>query len=92
MRFEPDHDPDPMRSKFKTISSLDDLPEVQIKLMNKLKAKISEMLTIEQKNHPEDNSLIAYIAFQELQIQALQGEIKNIYPVLMEMAIKLDNL
>jgi len=53
MRFEPEHDPDPLRSKFKTIDSLDDLPADRTELMNELKDKISEMLTIHEKNHPE---------------------------------------
>lgn len=92
MRFEPDHDPDPLRSKFKTIDSLDDLPADRTELMNDLKDKISEMLTIHEKNHPEDNSLVAYTAFQELQIHSLQHEIKNMYEVLMSMAAALDEL
>jgi two-component sensor histidine kinase len=92
MRFEPDHDPDPLRSKFKTIDSLDDLPADRTELMNDLKDKISEMLTIHEKNHPEDNSLVAYTAFQELQIHTLQHEIKNMYEVLMSMAAALDEL
>ena len=92
MRFEPDHDPDPLRSKFKTIDSLDDLPADRTELLNELKDKISEMLTIHEKNHPEDNSLVAYTAFQELQIHSLQHEIKNMYEVLMSMAAALDDL
>jgi len=92
MRFEPEHDPDPLRSKFKTIDSLDDLPADRTELMNELKDKISEMLTIHEKNHPEENSLVAYTAFQELQIHSLQHEIKNMYLVLMEMAQALDSL
>ena len=92
MRFEPDHDPDPLRSKFKTIDSLDDLPADRTELLNELKDKISEMLTIHEKNHPEDNSLVAYTAFQELQIHSLQHEIKNMYEVLMSMAAALDEL
>lgn len=91
MRFEPDHDPDPMRSKFKTINSLDDLPADRTELMNELKTKISEMLTIQEKNHPEENSLVAYTAFQEMQIHSLQQEIKNVYAVLMEIAQELDS-
>ena len=92
MRFEPEHDPDPLRSKFKTISDLDDLPADRIKLMNELKTKISEMITIQEKNHPEENSLIAYTAFQEMQIHSLQNEIKNMYTLLMQMASALDGL
>lgn len=92
MRFEPDHDPDPMRSKFQTINSLDDLPADRTEMMNEFKAKISEMITIQEKNHPEENSLIAYTAFQEMQIHTLQYEIKNMYTVLMEMARALDDL
>jgi len=91
MRFEPDHDPDPTRSKFKTSNSLDDLPADRTELLNELKAKISEMLTIQEKNHPEDNPLIAYTAFQEMQIHTLQQEIKNVYAVLMEIAQELDS-
>lgn len=92
MRFEPEHDPDPLRSKFKTISDLDDLPADRIELLEELKTKISEMITIQEKNHPEENSLIAYTAFQEMQIHSLQQEIKNMYSVLMEMAAALDQL
>lgn len=92
MRFEPDHDPDPTRSKFKTINSLDDLPADRTELLNELKAKISEMITIQEKNHPEDDPLIAYTAFQEMQIHTLQHEIKNMYEVLLSMAAALDEL
>ena len=92
MRFEPEHDPDPLRSKFKTINDLDDLPADRIELLEELKTKISEMITIQEKNHPEENSLIAYTAFQEMQIHSLQQEIKNMYAVLMEMAAALDQL
>lgn len=91
MRFEPEHDPDPMRSKFKTINSLDDLPVDRTELLNELKTKISGMLTIQEKNHPEENSLVAYTAFQEMQIHSLQQEIKNVYAVLMEIAQELDS-
>ena len=92
MRFEPDYDPDPLRSKFKTINSLDELPSDKLDLMSDLKNKISEMLTINEKNHPDEDSMIAYTAFQEMQIHALQHEIKNMYNVLMEMASALDEL
>lgn len=92
MRFEPDHDPDPLRSKFKTINSLDDLPADRTELMNELKEKISDMISIHEKNHPEDNSMVAYTAFQEMQIHTLQHEIKNMYTVMMEMASALDEL
>ena len=91
MRFEPDHDQDPTRSKFKTINSLDDLPADRTELLNELKAKISEMMTIQEKNHPEDDPLIAYTASQEMQIHTLQQEIKNVYAVLMEIAQELDS-
>jgi len=92
MRFEPDHDPDPLRSKFKTINSLDDLPADRTELLEELKLKISDMITINEKNHPDENSMIAYTAFQEMQIHTLQHEIKNMYTVMMEMASALDEL
>ena len=92
MRFEPDHDPDPLRSKFKTINSLDDLPADRTELLEELKLKISDMISIHEKNHPEDNSMVAYTAFQEMQIHTLQHEIKNMYTVMMEMASALDEL
>ena len=92
MRFEPDHDPDPLRSKFKTINSLDELPADRTELLEELKLKISDMITINEKNHPDENSMIAYTAFQEMQIHTLQHEIKNMYTVMMEMASALDEL
>ena len=92
MRFEPEHDPDPLRSKFKTINSLDDLPSDRLEMMKELKAKISEMITIQEKNHPEENSLVAYTAFQEMQIHTLQHEIKSMYELLIGMAAALDEL
>jgi len=60
--------------------------------MNELKEKISDMISIHEKNHPEDNSMVAYTAFQEMQIHTLQHEIKNMYTVMMEMASALDEL
>ena len=92
MRFEPEHDPDPTRSKFKTINNLDELPEANLELLNELKEKISSMISIQEKNHPGENSLIAYTAFQEMQIHTLQQEIKSMYTVLLEMAGALDEL
>lgn len=92
MRFQPDYDPNPLRSKFKTINSLDDLPAERIELMNELKAKISEMLATQEKNHPEEDSKLAYTAFQEMQLHALQQEIKSMYTIIMEMANALDRL
>ena len=92
MRFEPEHDPDPLRSKFKTIDNLDDLPADRLELLEELKLKISDMITINEKNHPDENSMIAYTAFQEMQIHSLQHEIKDMYGVMMEMASALDNL
>ena len=60
--------------------------------MRDLKDRVSEILSIQKKNHPEENPLIAYTAFQEMQIHALQHEIKNMYEVLMGMAAALDEL
>ena len=53
---------------------------------------ISDMISIHEKNHPEDNSMVAYTAFQEMQIHTLQHEIKNMYTVMMDMASALDEL
>ena len=71
---------------------MDDLPADRTELLEELKLKISDMITINEKNHPDENSMIAYTAFQEMQIHTLQHEIKNMYTVLMEMASALDEL
>lgn len=92
MRFEPDYDPDPLRSKFKTINSLDELPEDTKEMITDLKRKIGLMMEAEEKNPPGSSGILAYTAFQEMQIQTLQQEIKAMYTVLLEMASKLDDL
>jgi hypothetical protein len=92
MRFQPEHDPDPLRSKFKLVDSLDDITGDERELFERLKSKVSTMMDTQLKNHPDEDAVRSYIAFQELRITNLQAEIKNIYEMLLQMAVEIDRL
>ena len=90
MRFEPEHDPDPLRSKIRVIESFDDIKGEQSEYFNKLKLKVAKLMANNLKNHPEEDVVKTYFAFQEMRIDSLQQEMKNIYTMLLEMAAEID--
>ena len=42
MRFEPEHDPDPLRSKIRVIESFEDIKGEQYEHFKRLKSKVSK--------------------------------------------------
>jgi hypothetical protein len=83
MRFERQHDPDPIRRKFHEINSFEDLPAEVFKELDLHLAKMKEMTDPEQYG---EEALLKFIAFQSYQISCLQEETKQIYKVLELMA------
>ena len=90
MRFEPEHDPDPLRSKIRVIESFEDIKGAQYEHFKRLKEKVSKLMEINLQNHPEEDVVKTYFAFQELRIDSLQQEMKSIYTMLLEMAAEID--
>ena len=92
MRFNPDYEPDPelSREKFKTLSTLSDLPDDARDQLEHLRERVVEILKHEEDTQVRD-SMITYFAFQEFQIHALQGEIGNIHKMLVMLAEAVDN-
>ena len=81
MRFEPEHDPDPERQKFRVLENLEDMPESHRKLWRELENNLKTIIADQRQLHElsESEALMRYIAFQELQINSLQDEVKHIY-------------
>tara|TARA_R100000152_G_C6782121_1_gene218515 strand:+ start:1478 stop:1750 length:273 start_codon:yes stop_codon:yes gene_type:complete len=83
MRFERQHDPDPMRHKFQEIDSFEDLPSEIFEQLDMHLAKMKEMTDPEQYG---EEALLKFIAFQSYQISCLQAETKQMYKVMELMA------
>lgn len=75
-------DPD---SKIETIESFDELPDAVQKSLASIKKKIRSM------SDPADTDLIQFIAFQQLQISLLQGEITTIHKLLLMLSAAVDD-
>lgn len=84
--------------KFVTIKSLSDLPDDHHELFNAHKNKILDIILDANNSNPEGNinpdgklfSLVDYIAFQSLQVQALQRDLQVAFNTLLEMGKVLD--
>ena len=84
--------------KFVTIKSLSDLPADHHELFNAHKNKILDIILDANNSNPEGNtnpdgklfSLGDYIAFQSLQVQALQRDLQVAFNTLLEMGKVLD--
>ena len=90
MRFKKDHDPDPMRSKYQSFHGIANLPEEVAEKVSKAYAKIASAAAEYEEVFPEQHGLVAYMAVQDVQITALQQEIRNILNTLVNIATKLD--
>ena len=44
MRFEPEHDPDPERQKFRVLENLEDMPESHRKLWRELEKNLKTII------------------------------------------------
>lgn len=72
-------------SKIETIESFDDLPDAVQKTLASIKKKIRSM------SDPADTDLLQFIAFQQLQISLLQGEITTIHKLLLMLSAAVDD-
>ena len=92
MRFNPDHDPDPERSKYRQISGYEEMPEayreMHLEIYNQAMTMADGMREKEKLSKSE--AVLHYAAFQGVQIQSLQEEIKLIYKSLDVVANELE--
>lgn len=91
MRFEPEHDPNPLRDKLKTIFSLSDIPEEQKSEINKLREHIIEMLRLEEESSDRE-ALPSFLAFTQFQIHNIQQEILTLHNIVLTLAQHIDEL
>tara|TARA_B100000902_G_C26852982_1_gene689175 strand:- start:184 stop:489 length:306 start_codon:yes stop_codon:yes gene_type:complete len=93
MRFEPDHDPDPSRDfddKFSTFTGISNFPAEIQKMVDTSYAKIERSVREYEDKNPDKVGPQAYMAVQDVQITAMQKELKNIFSTLLLIAKKLD--
>lgn len=93
MRFEQDQDPNPSRDKFKSISSLDEMPERYKKMHAELLEHASSIKegVQEESGCTEAMAVMNFVAFQGIQIASLQEEVKMIYKTIETVAAEVDN-
>ncbi len=93
MRFDPDFDPDPDRDldKFTTFKGISDFPDNIKKMVDTSYDKIERAIAEYEEKNPEKIGPQAYMAVQDVQITALQQELKNILNTLILIAKKLDD-
>ncbi len=90
MRFEKEHDPDPLRDKYASFKGISNLPEDINEMMKASYKKITSAAAEYEEKNPDAHGLIAYMAIQDIQISALQKEIKNVYSTLLLLAKQID--
>lgn len=97
MRFNPDffnddedQPIDPFENKFKTLDTLDDLPDDAKDTFEELRERVVEMLDHERSVSKRDE-IVTYLAFNQLQIQSIQREISNIHQMFLVLARAIDN-
>ena len=90
MRFEKEHDPDPLRDKYASFKGISNLPDDVQKLMRKSYEKIPSAAAEYEEKNPDEHGLIAFMAIQDIQITSLQKEIKNVYSTLLMLAKQID--
>ena len=92
MRFEPEHDPDPIRKKFQAISTLEELPEEYKQMHAELFEHANGIAeSVQQESGcTEAKSVMSFVAFQGIQIASLQEEIKVLYKALEAVASEVD--
>lgn len=90
MRFEKEHDPDPLRDKYASFKGISNLPDDINEMMKASYKKITSAAAEYEEKNPDEHGLIAYMAIQDIQISALQKEIKNVYSTLLLLAKQID--
>ena len=96
----PDSEPDPeevlkndiesLDNKYAIVSSLKDLPPDQLEQLDMLTESVGGMIDDEEANNPDANALHRYLAFQELQIDALQRELRDVNEMILTLAAAVD--
>ena len=84
----------PYENKFIEINSLSELPDDHRELLEFHKQKILDQVLDSRNSKNEDAkifSLVEYMAFQSLQIDALQKEFQAVFNALLEMAKVIDS-
>jgi hypothetical protein len=94
MRFQPDHDPDPERTKYRQISGYDEMPDeykqMHMEIYNQ--AMVMADGARDKEKLSKSEAVLHYAAFQGVQIQSLQEEIKVIYKGLNAVADELEHM
>lgn len=103
MRLNPDffNEPDPefdkfpelediLNSSFQVVNTLEDLPDQQKEELRVLAGRVTAMLDHELKVNPEDDAVIKYLGFQQMQIHGLQQKINQIHEMLVFIAKAID--
>ena len=83
-----------INSKFKTLNSLSELPLEQKQLWDQHHTKIIDILVNDLAKGSDydsrQDSVIEYIAFQQMQIHGIQKEIQNSLNLMLEMGKEID--
>tara|TARA_R100001463_G_scaffold127238_1_gene185215 strand:- start:3096 stop:3431 length:336 start_codon:yes stop_codon:yes gene_type:complete len=104
MKFEPEHDPDPLNRKFRKVDDINDLPEETKEELINYYASLLENIEILRKTSAQegvdnyfkrsktDDAIIKYNAFMQKQISDLQSEIRNMYEAMAGMGVAIQAL
>ena len=93
MNFDPEHDPDFERHKFRKLNKLEDMPEEYLQLWDELNGCLKVLIADQRDKHDldQDDAIIRYMAFHELQLHNLQEEVKHIYRAFSKFGEAIDN-
>ena len=104
MKFNPEHDPDPLNRKFRTCEDINDLPEETKEELVNYYASLLENIDILRKTSDKegvdnffkrsktDDAIIKYNAFMQKQIADIQTEIRNMYEAMAGMGVAIQAL
>jgi len=104
MKFNPDHDPNPLNRKFRELDDITDLPEEAQEELVRYYASLLENIQILRKTTKKegvdnyfkrtstDDAMIKYMAFMQKQIGDLQSEIRSVYETMTSMGIAIQAL
>lgn len=105
MKFESEFDPDPIRRKFKTITSIQEIPEDMIKrigicyegMLSNLKIIQKTVQKQKKEGHPSEfteseDTIVRYIALIQTQMSDLQGETEQIWRAVVDLTTVVHEL
>jgi len=105
MKFNPDHDPDPIRKKFITVDSITDIPEdIQNRIglfyetllenLEVLKATSIEQMEADSNEDysVNEDSLIKYLSLMGVQIATLQTESENLWRSVLDLTESVNEI